>query len=352
MKFVVVGIVAWLAYWLGLIELFYWLNRRAKRILTFHNVLPDELFIKGIANGVSNRLSDFEKIIDECSRRFRVSTDILDANTITITFDDGYKNQYTTAFKSLRVRGIPAYIFVSGECLAGRSLCVDLLTHWISGVPQGRYVCKAPLAREIEINDKNRSRIWSKILWPAFLADADNFGKNVIDACDGAYSIERILAELPCKYREERLTGVTREQCCEMRKVGWKVGWHTKSHYPLKYLDSERLKRELDAPEEFRDTCFSYPYGNSAEVGDFAIEIVRSYGYPCAVSNTNIEAANKSLYFLPRMSLPVGRHRLHFRLSGLEYFIKHRRLLPIVEEKFLKEVHLHEQSDSVRRLSS
>lgn len=113
-------LVAIIAYWTGLDALFYWLNRKAKRIITFHNILRDEIWREGVANGVSNKLSDFERIVDECAKRFGFSTDLSDAKTLTITFDDGYRNQYTTAFRSLQKRAIPAYVFVSGDVRGGR----------------------------------------------------------------------------------------------------------------------------------------------------------------------------------------------------------------------------------------
>ena len=361
MKNVVVEVVACLAYWLGIDALFYWLNRKAKRILTFHNVLPDELFRPRIANGVSNRLSDFERIIDECAKRFKFSTDLFDSTTLTVTFDDGYRNQYTTAFKALQKRGIPAYLFVAGDI--GRvereegaidnrvehvetcrergdgisrververleGLVVDLLTHWIDNVPAGRYVVEAVGA--VDINSESRMSVWSNVIWPMFMADAEHKGASVLKACDKAYPIEKILASLPEDYRKERFEGVTKDECEEMRNAGWKIGWHTLSHYPLAKLSEYDQHRELDSPPEFRNVCLSYPYGNPVEVGDAVMKIAEELGYPCAVSNTN--EVEPSQFFLPRMSvLPdKDKYRLHFQLSGLEYFLKHRRLLPVV----------------------
>lgn len=43
--------IAYAAYWTGIDALFYWLNRKAKRIVTFHNVLPQGLWRKDLANG-------------------------------------------------------------------------------------------------------------------------------------------------------------------------------------------------------------------------------------------------------------------------------------------------------------
>lgn len=329
MKMLCARVVALLAYYCGLDALFYWLNRRAKRIITFHNVLPDAIFREGVANGVSSTLSCFEKIVDECRKRFEFSTDLFDAKTLTITFDDGYRNQYSVAFKSLQRRGIPAYLFVSGDCLEDKELVVDLLTHWIDNVPCGVYkldldgACKA-----CEIVSSNRAQVWEDVLWPLFICDGANFGRSVLAACDRAYPIQKILQALPEEYVAERLRGISSKECEEMRSAGWKIGWHTRSHYPLAKLDADKVKSELDAPAEFRNVCLSYPYGNPSEVGDAAVKLAESLGYPCAVSNTNTVAENKSKYFLPRVALSSDKYRFHFELSGCGYFIRHLRLLP------------------------
>ena len=337
MKSRLIRAVAVLAYYCRLDAFFYWLNRKAKRILTFHNVLLDSLFRAGIANGVSNRLSDFERIIDECAKRFKFSTDLFDVSTLTITFDDGYRNQYTTAFKALQKRGIPAYLFVAGnvsrvereervERVGG--LVVDLLTHWIDNVPAGSYKLDFEGGQTYTITDENRLAIWSQAIWPAFMADAAGKGRTVLDACNRAYPIDKVLAMLPEEYIRERLSGITAEEREEMRKAGWQLGWHTQSHYPLAKLGEAELKEELDSPPEFKRVCLSYPYGNPVEVSETAIKLAEELGYPCAVSNTN--EATPSRFFLPRMALlpDKDKYRLHFQLSGLEYFIKHRKLWP------------------------
>lgn len=332
MKSKIINVIALLAYWLAIDALFYWLNRKAKRILTFHNVLPDSMFRDGVANGVSNRLSEFIRIIDECSKKSRFSTDLFDAKTLTITFDDGYRNQYSVAFKELEKRGIPAYVFVSGDVIKNKGrpgLVVDLLTHWMDNVPAGQHVLQFDRGGQIcQINDSNRLAMWSQIIWPAFMDDVTGKGRNVLAACDKAYSMEKILSGLTKEYVRDRLNGISGEEREEMRKAGWKIGWHTWSHFPLAKLGDSDLIRELDSPEEFRNECLSYPYGNMCEVGAPAIKLAESKDFPCAVSNTNETQEGVSPYFLPRMSLLSDKYRLHFQLSGLEYFLKHRRLLP------------------------
>ena len=134
---------------------------------------------------------------------------------------------------------------------------------------------------------------------------------------------------LRADYLKERMGAITAEELQAMRDAGWKVGWHTKSHYPLSKLKAGDQMVELDSPPEYRDVCFSYPFGNPVEVGSAAVEMVMKLGYPCAVSNTYEVADNGDRFFLPRMTLSANKYLLHFELSGLKHFLKHRRLLPV-----------------------
>lgn len=314
MKQLIVKMLALACYYCGADGFFYWLNRKSKRIVTFHNVLPDELFRPGLANGVSNRHSDFKLIVEECAKRYKFSTDLHDVTTLTITFDDGYRNQYTTAFKTLQKMGIPAYLFVSGDVARGDGLLIDKLLHWVAEAP-------------IElIPNGNRRRYWCEVVRPALMNDGKAKGESVFKDLDAKYPYSKIIASLPQEYLRERMGKIGEEELAEMRLAGWRIGWHTKSHYPLSRLTEEEVRKELDSPPEFRSACLSYPYGNPCEVGDMAVKIAEELGYPCAVSNTN--AAKYCRYFLPRMSLTSDRYMLHFELSGCKYFLQHLKLLP------------------------
>lgn len=317
MRQIISRMVFVLAYWSGVDALFYWLNCKAKRIVTFHNVLPEGLWRKNLANGVSHSLEDFKAIVRECGKRFAFSTDLLNARTITFTFDDGYHNQFEYAFKTLRSFGIPAYVFVSKIEEGG--LLIDKLLHWVANAP-------AEL-----IPNGDRMGYWVREIWPRFVADRTARGETVFRELDAKYPYAKMEAALSEDYRRERLGGISDDELDEMRRAGWKIGWHTKSHYPLNGLSHAELLDELDCPIEFKGVCFSYPYGNLVEVGDEAIGLVRALGFPCAVSNCNTADENTtSRFFLPRMALSVNKYDLHFELSGAKHFLKTRRLLPVV----------------------
>ena len=334
MKQRLVNFLALMAYWCGIDALFYKLNRKSKRIITFHNVLPNGLFKRDLTNGVSDSETSFRSIIREVGKRFPYSVDIEDSGSVTITFDDGFLNQYEVAGRILQEEGdIPAIIFAAGDVLDNRIptnvIVVDRLLHWTAYAPSGEYDFPYCKERKIILSEHNRGKIWMKYIRPAYIADSDGRGANVMGTLDAQYAMDRILDALPAEYRRLRLTGISSAQAEELRRRGWKIGWHTKSHYPLSSLRESEKRLEIAPPDGFKDVVFSYPYGETLSVDAEAIEIAQECGYPCAVSNLPTENYLTGKYFLPRMALPYDKYRLHFRLSGLESYIKTRKLLPV-----------------------
>lgn len=143
MKFSKSILIARICYYLQLHKIAYYLNRKRKKIITFHNVLDDDIFCQNVANGVSLSFSNFKKIIEEIEGYFSFSLDLDDPKTVTITFDDGYYNQAEIVAPYLSSKGIPAYLFISGQLIINNEseipepLTIDKLLHWISFVPGG-----------------------------------------------------------------------------------------------------------------------------------------------------------------------------------------------------------------------
>lgn len=333
-------LIATICYYLQLHKVAYWLNRNRKRTITFHNILTDDVFENNVANGVSNSLSQFKAIIDEIARHFDFSLDLDDSKTVTITFDDGYRNQVEIAAPYLRSKGVPAYLFVSGRLLPSdgsdgeqgvdaRPLTIDLLLHWVGYVPNGKYSIKiGGVQTKIELTADNRLRVWVDTIWPAFMSDGESKGENLMNALDAAYPIQKMLASLPKLYIKQRLEGASVEQFEELAQQGWQIGWHTYSHYPLAKLSHEQKVYELTPDKRIKSKVLSFPYGGPTEVDSICLEIAKNLGYATAVSNVNVQNFMTGDWFRSRMALPADRIMLHFELSGLKHMIKYRKLLP------------------------
>lgn len=64
-------------------------------------------------------------MICEIRKHFRLSTDVHDSSTATITFDDGYLNQYVIASKNIIADDEGAIIFVAGRLLNSQYSSVE-----------------------------------------------------------------------------------------------------------------------------------------------------------------------------------------------------------------------------------
>lgn len=327
-------VLATVCYYIGLDHLFYMLNRNAKRIITFHNVMPSNLLPEGKSIGLTDTEESFATKIKEVRKHFRISTDVMDQQSLTITFDDGYRNQFDIAKKILGAD--KAVIFASGGVVNNDNplgaLTVDLLMHWTELIPNGHYDLSQTLGEGniIDASSDNRQLLWQKIIWPAFVKDSESKGKNLFEALDKAYPMDKVLSNCSEEYLRLRLTGFTSNEIDNIRESDWVVGWHTQEHFPLSALttDEKRIEIAEMAPAETKKTILSYPYGETQSVDLECLKIAEEAGYIGAVSNLPDVTPLTGQYFLPRITLSDNKYLLHFELSGLKHFIRNKKLLP------------------------
>lgn len=268
-------ILAFIGYWIGLDAVFYWLNRRAKRVITFHNVLPDRLFDSTAQTGYTDRLSDFARIVCELRKHFVFDVDPDATGTCTLSFDDGYLNEYEVAGKWLMERNIPAMLFVAGRIV--NSTAEDY----------------PDVERRLMAHDG---------------VDVD---------------------QAPEEWKRLRLSGVTDAQIRDLREHGWIVGWHSYSHEAISQMSVEDQRKELASPPEYRNVPMSYPFGMSSAVSLDTIRLAEEARYPCAYSNDPWESPMRGNFYRMRYPAVSNKYELHFLVSGLKYFIQHRKLLPL-----------------------
>lgn len=339
MKHKIVELIAFFCYWLGIDALFYFLNRKAKRIITFHNVMPEHLLPEGKRIGLTDNEDEFRMMIREIMKRHKISNDLLDARTATITFDDGYKNQCECGGRILKEFGVPGVIFTAGKVINNDdphdALVVDLLLHWTELADNGSYIIPMIQQDAIELTSDNRGQVWQKYIWPTFVKDSESKGQNLLNALDALFPVKSVLAKCSPEYLRLRMTGITDADIAELRSKGWTIGWHTHSHYPLSSLSVEEQEREIEelAPTEMKSVVFSYPYGELESVNADSIRVAEKAGYPCAVSNVSVHNDMMGTYFLPRTMLfkTYTKCQIHFELSGAKYFIQNKKLLPKVK---------------------
>lgn len=325
-------LVAFLAYASGLTNLFYFLNRKAKRIITFHNVLPEKLLPEGKRIGLVDTDTEFYKIVSEVRKHFAINNNLNDVGSATITFDDGYLNQAEIAGSILQKWEVPAIIFATGQNLNNshpdKALVVDLLMHWVHLAPKGEYNLPPELYnKEIFRLGQDIDKTWQGVIWPAFNADKASKGHRLLGLLDAQFAIKDILSKCAPEYIRLRLGGLMDKNIEILTQKGWAIGWHTFSHYPLSQLSGKALKTEIcDSPCYMQSVVMSYPYGELSSVNSECLKLAEKI-YPGAVSNLPDKNQLSCQWFLPRYTLSENKYLLHFELCGLKNFIKTRHLL-------------------------
>ncbi len=240
-------------------------------VLCYHRVNDDaHPFFPGI------RVDLFRRQMETLRRNFtvlplaelaeRARRDDLPRNGVAVTFDDGYRDNYTNAFPVLRDLGLPATIFLTTDALDRNALL------WHDRVfdafhrarkPEARPPLGAVLARLRRSSPEERDR-----------------------------EIDRLLEELGIgpgvPQGWEKLTW---DQAREMAPQGISFGAHTIDHPILTFVSEEEAKRQIRESKKRIEaelgspiTMFAYPNGGASDFDRSTERIVEEEGFSLAVT--------------------------------------------------------------------
>lgn len=319
----------------GLTALCYFLNRNRKRTIAYHNVIPDKYWDNSVHLTHSMKESSFRKQIEVIKNRFNVDLDIDNPKTVTLTFDDGYLNQYTIASAILDESNLKAYFFCVADLINKQNpLDMDMLQYWISYVPYGKYNIEE-VKLELNITDEeSRKREWQKI------SDKLDEGIKLSDMksiLDRAYKFDELKKLNNNEMYQIRFSAIDTENIKKMKKEGHKIGAHTTKHLRLSTLNNYELIQDIrickyNLDKLYNTKVFCYPYGSENDIPQSIIEILKqnSFTKAFAYSNGPLKNINYNDYFMPRIVIPDSDDEdlINFVLSGAKYFVTFRRLLP------------------------
>jgi peptidoglycan/xylan/chitin deacetylase (PgdA/CDA1 family) len=251
---------------------------RRPLILGYHRVVED--FAVASRTEMPNMLisaSMFESHLEWLGRQFRfVSLDDIGQHAINgvpfehpvvaITFDDGYRDVYEQAYPALERRGIPAAVFVVTD-LVGSECCQthDKLYHFLARAfvrwDDPRRELLGMLA-DLEISPRHmlaRAATTSPLLMVAALLRSLSQGE-----------VGRVIA---------RLESVTGEATCDlprsltwpmivkMRRAGFTIGSHTKTHASLPMETVEAATSEIAGSKRALEQHLGEPIAHFAYPG-------------------------------------------------------------------------------------
>ncbi len=241
----------------------------------------------------------------------RLQDGSLPSRAVSITFDDGYADNYTLAWPVLRKLGLPWTIFVTTGYLDGGRMWNDTVIEAIEHLP----------GTELDLSDLGLG------VHPANDAQqrAHTIG-NVLTRLKHVESDSR--EELAIALAEKAGIGLSSNlmlsssQLVELARSGVEIGAHTVKHPILKVVGADVARREItDSKDQLEKIigepvrAFAYPNGRPGQdYDDSHVELVRDAGFTCAVSTRPGVASHSSdVLQLPRFG-PWDESRIRFAL--------------------------------------
>lgn len=289
-------------------------------ILIFHRVLSRT--DRPVLGNVTAR--DFSKIMQWAARGFdswpldkaiaRLDAGI-PGHMLSVTFDDGYADNFEIALPILRQFGIPATIFIATRYLDGGIMWNDRIGEAIANTRKNRI--------DLEFLDSDLLPLENDV-------DRDNARKAMIGALKYRPHEEReslaacLQEQLDVVPRRDLM--LTREQVAALgRDPLIDIGGHTHSHPILMCTDRAvaaeeimRGKRELEAIADKEVKGFAYPNGKCGQdYGTEHVNLVRRSGFRFAVATDwGAARAESDRFQLPRFT-PWQRRIIGFNASLL-----------------------------------
>ncbi|WP_196008656.1 polysaccharide deacetylase family protein [Parabacteroides distasonis] len=309
------------AYYLGILTLFYRINRKKQRILVFHHIIPDEYMNNSFEQAiVCTSRSRFDWMMSIVNRRFEVTTELGRPASVIITFDDGYRAALI-ADEVLMKRSNKAYFFMPISNVGSSvPLWIDRIMAWFAYVPEGEYTI---VNRKVRIGDSlSRQRAFSSLINTLYEKyDRDS----TVEMLGVAYPYEAL--PIDPAYFDLRFKGLTEEELLVLKQKGHKIGGHSVRHDILSMLDERELRSDFKACSErvgylYNTDLYAYPYGHKRDVTPRVIKECAQSAFAFAVMNEyNAEASE---YSLSRMNISHyhSRFEIEASLSGFTQWLK------------------------------
>jgi peptidoglycan/xylan/chitin deacetylase (PgdA/CDA1 family) len=273
-------------------------------IMTYHRVLSsaDPLIPGQVdANTFASHLGVLRRFFNVLSLPEAMSAlwdGRLPARAVTITFDDGYRDNYTVAAPLLQRYGLPATFFLATGYLDGGCMWNDVVIESLRRTRLKRLPLSSVGLGDAELDsvDARRSAMEAVLQAAKYLPpeQRSQMAREISRLCDVEVASDLMM---------------TSGQVAQLAAAGMELGGHTVSHPILTRLtdaeaatEIERGKRDLEVLTGRRIDFFAYPNGRPGTDFDARhMEMVRRAGFAAAFSTQAALANGTSDRFaLPR----------------------------------------------------
>jgi peptidoglycan/xylan/chitin deacetylase (PgdA/CDA1 family) len=304
-------------------------TRRA--ILNYHRICSDE-DLKKQNDELSVSVSKFKEQLIFLKKNYNfVSLDDFlnlkkgEKSKITITFDDGYKDNLTHALPILNELNIPATIYIVTKFFEN-----EFNVWWYE---LQEYIWKQSENIKFTFGEKNYN---FKI-------------KNNADRLKSFFQLKQIIkklnksdqskflsiltkTDLRKQYKDEILSKEDLKFLCSNNLIT--IGAHTHNHLCLKKLEKEECIEEIKISKEILENLtarkinhFSYPYGTKNDAGKREFKIVKDLGFKSGVTTCVGTLSKNKLFNLPRIHInqKANERILTIKLSFFYFLYKKAR---------------------------
>ena len=231
----------------------------------------------------------------------------LPRHPVVLTFDDGFRDNYTEAFPALKKYGLTATFFIIGAALAGeKAIWPHMLYRFIDHFSGKPFALAAEEGTDFQTSALNRSE-------KQYVLDVLRVKLRDLEQGERMKILERVgerngttldMVSIESEY-------MTADEIEELRRCGHLIGFHTVSHENLGTLSPERQKEEIldagDCSSGFSQpgfAVFSYPFGVKDSFGQVTKNLLRSNGFACAVSTLGgLNGRGVDLFALRRIEM-------------------------------------------------
>jgi hypothetical protein len=212
-------------------------------------------------------------------------------NSILITFDDGYDDNYKIAYPILKEHGIPATFFITTNFIDKKTplwfetLC--FLINRCNGEELKNFLIELGFINERPVN--NRQLLYQRVVEHIKLCRVSN----VIPLIEHYLANNsRLKAEF--KNYKRLVQPMTWNQVKEMSSNGMEFGSHSDNHLVLANETNEVIYAELNNSKMIIEqklnkpcTALAYPVGQASSISDDVVNLVQKIGFKLAFTYIN-----------------------------------------------------------------
>jgi peptidoglycan/xylan/chitin deacetylase (PgdA/CDA1 family) len=317
---------------LGVYHYFRFSHRHIPIVLTYHGVLPkipEDHSDYEYRNFVTVR--QFENQIKLLLKKFKPVkvSDFYNGNPnlnrgFLITFDDGFRNNYSHALPVLKKYGLQATFFITTDFVGSRELLwTEQVTRLIQKTNEKEFEVELDKNYSLRLNSALKRERASELIRRYLKHQSPSKRNKILEQM----KLQLRDVELSVnEENEERYLFMTWEDIKKMANSGQVIGSHTHTHPILSTLDEKESFQELKLSKEnienhTNEPCLTMSYPNGEKDDYFAIQKrqLSTLGYKCAFTQISpFKNYQTDQYELNRLNISLKMKNAVFeaKISG------------------------------------